>query len=113
MRESTLVRFFQKPTHYFTTSGLAIYDERVHIKVLKIVPPSPIAAWALRKRARVEEFALQVPYARIHKLHDLISAQTDAYFDRKKRREYRHATRDLEQFLQETRCRGARLTSGG
>lgn len=105
MRESRLVAYFQRPTHYYATFGLAIYDERVHIKVIKIIPPSRLAAWVLNKRAKVEEFALRVPYERIHRLHDLISAQTTTYFDRKKRRGYAHATRQLEQFVQETGCR--------
>jgi len=104
MRESRFTRLFQIPTHYYTTFGLARYDEHVHIKVLKVIPTSRILAWVLGTKPRVEECALRVPYEQIHKLHDLISTQTDAYFDRKKRRGYSHATRQLEQFVRETQC---------
>jgi len=104
MRESRLTRLFQIPTHYYTTFGLAQSDERVHIKVLKVVPTSRILAWAFGTRPRVEEYALRVPHEQIHLLYDLISTQSDAYFDRKKRRGYSHATRQLEQFVRETQC---------
>ncbi len=104
MRESGLLAYFQRPTHYYTTFGLAMYDERVHIKVVKIAPPSRLAAWVLNERAKVEEYALRVPYERIHRLHDLIIDQTEAYFNRKKRSLYTQVTRELEQFIHETRC---------
>ncbi len=105
MRESSFTRFFQLQTHYYTTYGLAVSNDRVHIKVMKITPPSLVAAWLFKKRSEVEELPLRVPYERIHRLHDLISRQTEAYFDKKKRRSYARVTQELDQFVQETRSR--------
>ena len=99
MRESRFTRFFQLPTHYYTTIGLAASQERIHIKVMKITPPSSVAAWLLKRRTEVEEFVLRVPHDRIHRLHDLISTQTEAYFDKKKRNVYARTTRELDHFI--------------
>lgn len=104
MMESIRNLVLHRPTHYFATFGLARYDERVHIKVLRIAPPSRVRAWLFGEKQQLEEIALRVPYERIMHLHALISLQTETYFDRKLRRGFAKATRELEQFVQETRC---------
>ncbi len=112
MRESRLPQLFQIPTHYYSTFGLVHREERAHINVLKITPKSRILVWLFRTKPSVEKVLLRVPYERVHLLHDLISDQTEAYFDKKKRRLYARATRDLEQFVQETRYQPVAVNIG-